>query len=206
MANMLLVGHAGQATGARQHTEQRHLGQADRAAAVVDQDDLVAGQRQLITAASASAVDGGQELQTTVLAGILQPVAGLVGELAEVHLPRVAGNAEHEDVGTGAKHFFLGAGHDHAAHLGMLEADAVDRIVQLDIHTQVIAVELELVARAQTGVLVEIGHQRGHRAVEAQLPVPVLRGVGLVFDAAGGAHGPISEVIQRNIVLVFCRD
>jgi hypothetical protein len=66
VAHLALVGHAGQAAGAGQHAQQRHLGQADGAAAVVDQDDLVAGQGQLVAAAGAGAVDGGQELQAAV--------------------------------------------------------------------------------------------------------------------------------------------
>jgi hypothetical protein len=67
VAHMALVGHAGQAAGAGQHAQQRHFGQADGAGAVVHQDDLVAGQGQLVAAAGAGAVDGGQELQAAVL-------------------------------------------------------------------------------------------------------------------------------------------
>jgi hypothetical protein len=37
----------------------------------------------------------------------------------------------------------------------VLEADAVDGVVQLDVHAQVVAVELELVAGARAAVLVE---------------------------------------------------
>ena len=93
--------------------------------AVVDQDDLVAGQRQLVAAAGAGAVDGGEELQPAVPGRVLEAVARLVGELAEVDLPGVAADAQHEDVGARAEHLLLGAGDDHGAHLGMLEADAL---------------------------------------------------------------------------------
>ena len=61
--------------------------------AVVDQKDLVAGERQLVAAAGAGAVDRGEELQPAVLRGILQAVARFVGELAEIDLPGVAGDA-----------------------------------------------------------------------------------------------------------------
>ena len=57
-------GFLGPGTG--QHTQQRHLGQADGRGSVVDQNDLVAGQRHFVTAAGTGAVDGGQELQATV--------------------------------------------------------------------------------------------------------------------------------------------
>ena len=194
MAHLALVGHAGEATGAGQHAQQRHLGQADGAGAVIHEQDLVAGQGHFVAATGAGAVHGGQELQPAVLRGVFQAVAGFVGELAEVHFPGVAGDAQHEDVGAGAEHLVLGAGQHHRAHFRVLEADAVDGVVQFDVHAQVVAVELELVAGAQAAVIVKVRLQRGHRAFEAQLPVLVLRGVGLVVDAGGGAHAGLQGV------------
>ena len=189
MAHAALVGHAGQAAGARQHAQQRHLRQRHRRRAVVDQDDLVAGQREFIAAAGAGAVHRGQELQARMLRRVLEAVAGLVGELAEVDLPGVAGDTEHEDVGARAEHLLLRAGDDHRAHLRVLEADALHRVVQLDVDAQVVAVELELVAGTQAGVLVEVGRQRRDRALERQLPVTVARRVGLVVDGSGSDGG-----------------
>ena len=66
--------------------EQRHLGQRDRRGPVVDEHDLVAGQRQLVAAAGRGAVDRGDPRLARVGGGVLDAVAGLVGELAEVHL------------------------------------------------------------------------------------------------------------------------
>ena len=202
VAHMPLVGDARQPARAGQHAQQRHLGQAHRAAAVVDQDDLVAGQRQLVAAAGARAVDGGQELQPAVRGRVLQPVARLVGELAEVHLPGMAADAEHEDVGARAEHLVLQAGDHHGAHLGVLEADAVDGVVELDVHAQVVAVELELVARRDAAVLVEVGAERGHRAFELELPVLVAGRVGLVIDAGGVAHG-VSPSMAINMTRII---
>ena len=71
---------------------------------------------------------------------------------------------------------------DHGARFRALEADAVDGVVELDVDAEVIAVELELVARAQAGVLVEIGEERRHRPVELELPVLVARRLGLIVD------------------------
>ena len=198
MAHMALVGHAGQAAGAGQHAQQRHFGQADGAGAVVHQDDLVAGQRQLVAAARAGAVHGGEELQARVLRRVFQAVARLVGELAEVHLPGMGGDAEHEDVGARAEHLFLGAGHHDRAHLRVLEADAVDGVVQLDVDAQVVAVELELVAGAQARVLVEVRHQRGDRAVESEFPVVILGRISLVVDSRGSVQGIL--LAKRTIV------
>ena len=84
-----LVGEARQPAGAGQHAEQRHLGQAHRGGAVVDEEDLVAGERELVAAAGGRAVARGDELEAGMAARVLDAVARLVGELAEVHLPRV---------------------------------------------------------------------------------------------------------------------
>ena len=188
VAHMALVGHAGQAAGARQHTQQRHFGQRHGAGAVIDQHDFIASQSQLVAAASAGAVQGRDEFQAVVLAGVFDAVAGFVGELAEVHFPAVGGHAQHEDVGTGAEHAVLQAGHHHRAHFGVLKADALQCVVQLDVHTQVVAVELEFVARADAGVFVDVDRQGGDLAIKGQIDVFVLGGVGLVIDLEGSAH------------------
>ena len=101
--HLALVDEPRQAAGARQHAEQRHFGQAHRARAVVDHDDLVAGERQLVAAAGAGAVDRGQEFEARIGARILDAVAGLVGEFAEIDLLRVARLAQHVDVGAGRR-------------------------------------------------------------------------------------------------------
>jgi hypothetical protein len=98
-------------------------------------------------------------------AGILEAVAGLVRELAEVHLPRVARHTEHEDVGARAEDAVLAARDDHAAHFRVLEADAVHGIVQLDVDAEVVAVQLQLVAGPQPGVLVDVQRQRRDAAL-----------------------------------------
>ena len=56
-AHLALVHQARQAAGSRQHAEEGHFRQADGGGAVIDHQDLVAGERQLIAAARAGAVD-----------------------------------------------------------------------------------------------------------------------------------------------------
>ena len=85
-AHFALVDDPRQAAGPWQHAQQRNLGQAHGRGAVVDHRDLVAGQRQLVAAAGGGAVQRGEELEARVVAGVLQAIAGLVGELAEVDL------------------------------------------------------------------------------------------------------------------------
>jgi len=75
------------------------------------------------------------------------------------------------------------AGDHHRAHLRMLEANPVERVVELDVHAEVVAVQLQLVAGADAAVLGDAHAQRRDRSVEPQRPVPVTRGVRLVVDA-----------------------
>ena len=179
-----LVGDAREPAGARQHAQQRHLGQAHRGGTVVDHQDLVAGEGDLVAAAGAGAVHRGEEFEPVVAAGVLHAVARLVGEFAEIHLPAVARLAQHVDVGAGAEHALARRGQHHAAHLGVLEADAVQRIVELDVDAEVVGVELEFIAGLQPFVLVHVHRQRGGRAVYAHAPMGVA--IGMRFECDDG--------------------
>ena len=128
-ADVALVDDPGEPAGAGQHAQQRHLGQRHRRRPVVDEHDLVARQRQLVAAAGGGAVDGGEPHLAGVGGGVLDGVAGLVGELAEVDLVVVGGPGQHLDVGAGAEHLVEPAGDDHRADLGVLEAQALDDVV-----------------------------------------------------------------------------
>jgi hypothetical protein len=212
-----LVDQAGEAAGAGQHAEQRHFGQADRGGAVVDHGDLVAGQRHFVAAAGGGAVQRGEELQAGVFAGILEAVARLVGELAEVHLPGVGGQAEHVDVGAGAEHARLAAGDDDAFHLGVLEADALHGIVQFHVDAEVVGVELQLVAGLDAAVFLDVQGEGGHMwrlAVEGQSPVGVAGRIGVVGDHLCASIGLLpqpaqlcskvqTKALSRNIVHIL---
>ena len=156
-----------------QDGEQRDLREAHGAGSVVDEDDLVARQGQLVAAAGRGAVDGRDPRLAGVGRGVLDRVAGLVRELAEGDLVGVGRPGEHLDVGAGAEDLVEPAGDDHGAHLGMLEAQALDGVVELDVDAEVVAVELQLVVVAQAGVGRDPHRQGGDRAVEGQLPVAV---------------------------------
>ena len=141
-----LVGQPRQPSGAGQDAQQRHFRQAHRRRAIVDQKDFIAGERQLVAAAGAGAVDGGEEPDAVVGAGILHAVARFVGELAEVDFPCVRRQPQHVDVGAGAEKPLAGAGDDHAMDFRMLEANAVERVGKLDVDAEIVGIELELVA------------------------------------------------------------
>src|SRR4051812_31474352 len=59
----------------------------------------------------------------------------------------------------------------------MLESDAVERVVQLDVHAQVVRIELELVAGLDAAVLVDVEPQARDVAFHCERPMTVLRRV-----------------------------
>src|SRR5688572_26142125 len=125
-------------------------------------------------------------------ARVLDAVASLVGEAAEVDLPRMRRHPQHEDVRARAENAILRAADHDAAHLRMLEADAVERIVELDVHAQVIAVQFQPVAGSEAAVLGDVQRQRCNGALARKLPVPVSRRVGTVVDHGLGGHRTLS--------------
>ena len=71
---------------------------------------------------------------------------------------------------------------DDGAHLGVLEAHALDGVGELDVDAEVVGVQLQLVVGGQAGVLAHVHRQRRDGAVEGQLPVLVAVGAGLEGD------------------------
>jgi hypothetical protein len=177
-----LVDDAGQAARAGQHAEQRRLRQAHRRIPIVHEEDFVAGQRELVAAARADAVERGEKLEARMPAGILHRETRLVRELAEVHFRAVGRAAQHHDVGAGAEDALFERADDHHLDFGVLEADALDGVGKLDVDAEVVGVELELVVGGEPRVLADVHRQGGNRAVEGELPVVVAGGGGVESD------------------------
>jgi hypothetical protein len=76
----------------------------------------------------------------------------------------------------------------------MLEAQALDGVRQLDVHAQVVAVELERVARPQGAVLLHVHDQACHRRVDLEPPVHVARGMRLEPDGRSGGGVDVLHV------------
>ena len=94
-------------------------------------------------------------------AGVFNAVAGFIGELTKVNLPSVGGKPQHKDIGARTKNAVFQTGDDNAFNFRVLEADALQSVMQLDVHAQVIGVEFEFVARTDTGVFVDIELEGG---------------------------------------------
>ena len=117
---------------------------------------MIGGERQLIAAAGRGAVDGADRFEPGILAQILDAVARLVGELAEIDLMRVARAGQHADIGAGGEHSRLGRAQHHDARLRVLEAQPLERVGQLDIDAEIVGIQLELVALEQRRLLVDV--------------------------------------------------
>src|SRR5207244_8610248 len=86
-AYVALVHEPREPAGPGKNREERHLGQRDGGVAVVGHDDPLGRERQLVAAARTRAVDGREVSLARLGRRLLDRVAGLVGELAKVHLP-----------------------------------------------------------------------------------------------------------------------
>ena len=117
-----------------------------------------------------------------MLAHILDAVARLVGELAEIDLVGVGRAGQHADIGAGAEHPRLGRAQHHDAHLRMLEAQPLDGVGEFDVDAEIVGVELELVALEQPALLVDVHQERRDVAVDREPPMAVARRIGLEID------------------------
>ena len=106
-------------------------------------------------------------------AGVLDSVAGFVSELAEIHLKRVSRLRQHTDIRPGAKHPLMPRGDNHRPHLRLLKPQPLHRIIQLDIHAQVIGILLKFITRMQRRILLHPQGKPRHRPIGRQPPMPV---------------------------------
>src|SRR6202030_465207 len=162
-----LVRNAREAPRPRQYAEQRNFGQRNAGGAVVDQVNLIASESELIATAGARTMHRRDELQSRAAACVLDAVARLISKFAEIDLPRVAGQSEHEDIGAGAEDSILEARDHDRSHLRMLETDALDGVVKLDVYPKIVGIELEFVAFADTAIFRDIHRQRRNRPGKA---------------------------------------
>ena len=93
------------------------------------------------------------------------------------------GAAQEANIGTGTEDLVVGTCEHHAANLGVLKAQAVDRIVQLDVDREIVGVQLEVVHPLPHWVVfLDVHRQRCNSAFGLEIPVDVPVGVGLKAD------------------------
>ena len=105
---------------------------------------------------------------------------------------------EHTDIGAGAEHRGLPERSSTTFTDGMLEAQPLDRVSELDIDAEVVGVELQLIALEQPALLVHVHGERGDLAVDRELPVPVARRIGLEIDPRL-AVGELSSGVSHDV-------
>src|SRR5215469_4329333 len=69
----------------------------------------------------------------------------------------------------------------------MLEAQALHRVVELDVDAEVVGIELELIVAHQRRVLVDIHDELGDLAAKGEPPMAIACGLRLKVDAGGHA-------------------
>ena len=143
---------------------------------------MVGSERKLVAAAGAGALDRRQIGLPGVGAGVLDREPRLVGVLAEIDLVAVRRLAQHADVGAGAEHVVLARLDHHGAHLGVLEAQPLHRVVKLDVDAEIVGIELELHAFEQARRGVDVHDQGRYLAVDLDAPMAVAARIGLKVD------------------------
>src|SRR4030095_16041143 len=73
-AHLALVGESSESTGTWQHAKERHFRQAHGRRAIVDEPDLIAGERKLVAAPRRGAVARGEKLETGVSTCVLYAI------------------------------------------------------------------------------------------------------------------------------------
>ena len=89
-AHAALIHHPREAAGAGQHGHQGHFRPGHGGRAVIGQRDMIGGQGQFIAAARRRAINKTQIFLVRAGRLVLNTVAGLVGEFAEIDLPGMA--------------------------------------------------------------------------------------------------------------------
>ena len=158
-----LVHDAGEPACTGQHRQQRNFRQGDRRITVVDQNNVIGCQGQLVATPGRRAIERRKIELPGVLAGVLHRIARFVSELAEIHLVGVSGRAQHANVGPCAKHADLARSQYHCPHFGVLETQTLHCIIELDIDTDIVGIQLELVVAEFRRVFVHVHLQLGDR-------------------------------------------
>src|SRR5690606_12927140 len=87
--------------------------------------------------------------------------------------------------------------------LRVLEAQPLDRVLQLEVDAEVVAVQLQLVARPERVGRVDLQREAGDGTVDPELPVPVAVRVGLELDhrdttAPAGGAGTLRGTARKH--------
>ena len=90
---------------------------------------------------------------------------------------------------------------DDRVHLGVLEAEALDRVGELDVDAEVVGVQLEPVVRRQAGVFLHVHRQRrnGPSNVSFQWSVAVGRGLEHHRDLGGLFHPGLFMLVLAGV-------
>ena len=104
--------------------------------------------------------------------------------------------AEHEDVGAGAEDARLEAGEHDRVHFGMLEAQALQRVGELDVDAEVVRIELQLVVVRPQARVFAARPSRASRRARRRSASSACTGRGIDFEGDGRRSGSLFHGAQ----------
>ena len=174
MAYFPFIHQTGQPASPGQHCQQGQLRQRYSRRTIIDQHDIICRQSEFITTTGSRTVNRTDIFLLGIFGSVFDAIAGLIGEFTEVHLVIVGRHAKHADISTGTEHLRMIGTQNDATNLRVFKAQTLDRVIQLDINTEIIRIEFQLVARLQRGIFTNRHCKTGDIAVNRQIPVLVL--------------------------------
>ena len=111
---------------------------------------------------------------------------------------------KHADIGTGTKHLRVIGTEDDTADFGMFKPQTLDRVIQLDIDTEIVGVQFQLIAGLQRRVFGDCHRQTRDITVYRQIPVLVLIRAGGEIDprfSTGSGEAPESTAASCGAIL-----
>ena len=151
---------------------------------------MVAGQRQLVSAAGTGTAHGGNIFLPGIGLSGLHGVSRFIGEFAEIHLVGMFSARQHPDIGAGAEDALFPRRKNDDTHLRMFKTHSLDDVGKFDVDAEIIGVEFQFVSVEQPTRLVNIHHHAGHVAFIGHAPVTIARRLGLEFDHVGHRRPP----------------
>jgi hypothetical protein len=124
---------------------------------------------------------------------ILDPISRFVRKLAKVHLPGMRGRTQHVNICAGTKNAVLCAADDDRSNFRVLEPKSLQRIMQLDVHTEIVGIQFQLVTWPKPPVLAYIHEQGRDWTVNGESPVPVTGRIRLVVHVVGFGWGVMTD-------------
>ena len=86
----------------------------------------------------------------------------------------MACSAQHANICARAKYFVFARAHNDHFHFGMFKTHTLHDIIQFDIHTQIVGIQLQQVVIKETSIFIDIHREPSDRSFIIQAPMMVI--------------------------------